>query len=298
MTQFTRFITEGLIKLPEKTKTLIVDQYLYWMLAYSAKVALKDADEVDQMMVASVVKRLAGSLGIRVPTSADIDRATKTISTKIKMDDLPEDYLRRLKSSKNEVKEKILTFKLLFTKDRYLGKDIGYAERVSDDEAIIVISALNILGDTTEDLLISPSTVMHNIKMGISTIEHELTHVIQYLVLGVLNKKQIDDPKAIKVAKSSAITKDDNYYLSQIEFDPMIKSAIAEIKAKLDLFKNADEQQKREIVDTYVWGNVPSSVIKKQINNNTKKNSKFFAVLKLHDPNKWKKAVKLLYSKI
>lgn len=122
-----------------------------------------------------------------------------------------------------------------------------------------------------------------------ATVEHELTHYIQENFLHPANrvrKKQYDSRKADFDF--------DAYYTSPIEFDPTIKSEIADLKQYIQhYYRNStlEPVQSNALIGFYV-GAFSKDQVYKYITPNLEPSS-FFLALKKKKPVAWKKAIKL-----
>lgn len=130
------------------------------------------------------------------------------------------------------------------------------------------------------------------------TVEHELTHYMQFKVFGKVDPKQISDKgKSSRDAEGS--TKAQQEYLSsQVEFDPQLKGRIKDIEVMVKALR------RRKGLETVDWkpfakiatGSADPKEVHAKYNIPTYVNiggeMDFFENLKKLDQAKWKKAVK------
>lgn len=131
------------------------------------------------------------------------------------------------------------------------------------------------------------------------TLEHEMTHYMQFRVFGGADHKQIAaDGKAI-AADSKAVQGKSKYFSSQIEFDPQIKSHAKSTIVAIRMNKRTkgmDNLTWQDVVKVAIGEVEAKDVIKaKNLPNWATLGAEqdFFHHLKRVDKDKWKKAVKL-----
>ena len=115
-----------------------------------------------------------------------------------------------------------------------------------------------------------------------SSLEHEFQHSIQFTLLKKVDKSQVSVATTDQYPNASKL---ELYYLSPLEFDPQIVSAISDYQALVD--------------DNRAWmddGEVELASFE-ELTTSTEYNSSaesFFAALKKYDNKRWKIAVKKL----
>lgn len=119
-------------------------------------------------------------------------------------------------------------------------------------------------------------------------IEHELTHVYQVLVLSKKDPRQIHSDYDSNLPEFT-----DDYYLGQVEFDPWIKDTINYVKTSIKNNK-LNSKKSRQLLD-YIF-NVSSDY--EQLDDKLKHLRHFFSVLKNKNYEKYKKAVKYVFSNV
>ena len=129
------------------------------------------------------------------------------------------------------------------------------------------------------------------------TFEHELTHYVQYKALHKLSAVQTYG--ADEAAQTSRIKgKKDAYYNSQVEFDPLIRTSLGEFhRMERDNIEAKMKGTRRGWIDIFVGAKaIPTQkfeMIRSEKHGGFIEPSEFFLSLKKHSPDKWKKAVKL-----
>lgn len=281
---FTRFLNEGLIKIPPKLEKeageFFKEQTLAYLLYKGMKQAGKDKDE--QEYTTTVIKRAATAEGVTVPNWKMATKAgqSRALSTKLNVEDLATRYLDQLE--KQYGNKKLVTglkvkFTLAFTKHKDItGSEAGKYIYKSMKEPEVIVSIPNLgleIGpkDYLSDMTLA--TIIKSIRNGMATIEHELSHVIQEHVLELL--KSIED---IKAGEKSEETGSDAYYTSKAEFDPMVRSTIRAFRSEVERGQLEDRKQVRALFDSWI------------------KTNKFLKALQNFDKLKWQKAIKLIWT--
>lgn len=140
---------------------------------------------------------------------------------------------------------------------------------------------------------------------SIGSIEHELAHMIQYKYLKQKSEKQVH-------SDSEYNSDDDKYYTSNVEFSPQLITAKESFSSIIEMLQDHVEYDKaynRKLFDFVVCISDLFPDIRDYIGDNSLKNSykvrasietikgrDFFKSLKTSDKDKWKTAVKYLYT--
>jgi hypothetical protein len=134
-------------------------------------------------------------------------------------------------------------------------------------------------------------------------VDHELTHYIQFKVIGRGHEQQIQNTGRSHAEPGSHQSNTDSYYSSQIEFDPQIKSAIANIVTSINRLK-------RKLKRDFNWHVLARVAVGELSHDEAFEQLKlddnalvveplhFFTTLKRVDQVKWRKAVKLFIAGI
>jgi hypothetical protein len=309
---FSLYLNEGLIKLPPKLIQSMLDYFVYWYLAYlEGSVDKKTYDEDDLDMIKLSIERLAKKHGVSIPTSGDVQKSMKirAVYKNFPVEDLPLQYLERVAKVKGqeameELKKEHVKFVVSFKEhpkvdmDKDFPQGIFYAEPA---EIIISIPNIQIKVPKMLELLsqFNHSEVSRNINFTLGIVEHETTHAVQSMVLYLLHPSQYDPEKGGKSVRGlhTGQAKQEKYFTSNIEFDPLIKTSIRELKGIFGKFKATTEKDKKDLFTKYTYGDVVSKDVSKADNKDFYR-SVFFKALKRSDLDKWKKAVKLLSQEV
>lgn len=292
-TKFSFFLLEGLIKLPHDLSTRAEEIFVKQAIAFVAYHGLQGTKGADERRyVLATIKQVAESENIDVPSLAEIARIgrTKKLTTRLPVGQLAERYASQLKQKYGDdpktskgisVKDLKVKLTIAFTEHKKVAPERGgvHDSGRSDSRENEVIISLPHLG-----LKISPDGVDFNavkirrkIKTGLGTLEHELTHEIQLSVLGLLHPDQVETE--VTRHGQSEWDKASSYYVSQIEFDPMVKSAIRRFRLNVEnIDARADFKKTRDLFDTWV------------------EKSSFLLHLRDVSVPKWKKAIKLIWT--
>ena len=121
----------------------------------------------------------------------------------------------------------------------------------------------------------------------VTTLEHELMHSVQNSLLKAVDDSQFSHATSDQYPKAS---KDELYWLSPVEFDPQIVSALNAYKDLL-LFKKEFDDTKTPELDTFRDLTSPKRASKNSVGGSSKM---FFNALKTYDEKRWRIAVKKL----
>lgn len=293
-------LQEGLIKLPRKALSDMTKFFVKMYLAYYH-------DHIEEELVGKAYYE-ANKLADEVAREYDVEvdeKDAKRLSRQIKEtflineDDLP--YSDRLKKIyPNFIEELGLPIKIKMVLDFVHTKDDAVADFDPNDNTIRVAMTKAKLTNL-EDEESRRDALNKNLTQAIGLIEHELTHAIQHNVLSRFHQKQIAN--VFDVANKKNLHASDNYANSQIEFDPWIKGEMAVFRSLEKEMKKLNTEYDRKLSLEYF-------VAARGASKNDYKNSEemekvmftspsvFFLSLKKHNPEQWKKAVKLFYQKV
>lgn len=312
-TNFSLFLNEGLIKLPPKLTEHMLKYFVYWYLCYveGQAAADKSYDEDDQDMIKVAIDRMAKKHGVLPPKPADVEKTKKTraVFKNFPVEDLPPTYLEKVAKVKGpeaieELKKSHVKFLVTFREHPKIDMDgdapqgIFYAE-----PAEIIISIPNMPAKTPK--MISLMSQFNHTEAGrlidntLGIVEHEITHCVQAMVLFLLHPSQYDPDRQGKSVRGLRKTqaKQEKYFTSDVEFDPWVKTSIRELKSLFSKNKATTPAQKKELLVHFTYGDVqPKGVSKADDGKHTRSN--FFKALRRSDPDKWKKAVKLLATEV
>ena len=297
-----------MIKLPPKLADSILEYFVYWYLAFLEGSAEADSslEEDDLDMIKLSLERLAKKHGSKAPIPQDIKKAmtSRAVFKNFPVEDLPPQYLERVAKVRGQeamktLKDARVKFVVSFRKHPKVDMDGDFPQGIFYAEPAEIIVSIPNMPVKVPTVLKVLATFNHpeisrsiNNTMGI--VEHELTHAVQAMVMWLLHSKQYDPDTGGKSAgrlpKKEA--KKDQYFTSDIEFAPTLKSSVRELKS---LFDKNKEKDKKEIFSKFTYSDVPSNGINKA---NEDGRSSFFKSLKRSDPDKWKKAVKLLSQEV
>jgi len=131
------------------------------------------------------------------------------------------------------------------------------------------------------------------IEYAISTLEHELTHGVQFLMLQQLHPSQVSGSGSKGARASDKVTFDEVYYTSQKEFDPQLKSALKSFENIVRRKGAKTRATKQALLRKFTWDDIPKPNVPEVDLHPHPDRSPFFQSLKRVDPIKWKKALKL-----
>lgn len=303
---FTHYLNEGLIKLPPKLVASTIEYFIYWYLAFleGTAEADKSLDEDDQDMIKLAIERLAKKFNSKTPTAVDIKKAmtNRAVFKNFPVEDIPPQYLEKVAKVKGPeaveaLKDAHVKFVVAF-KDHPSIKDNGEAVFYTKP-AEIYISIPN-MPIEPKDMIELLSTFNHAeagraINRTIGTIEHEVMHAVQSMVLFLLHPIQYSTNTS-KSAKPNLRGKD-KYYAKDIEFSPWLKTSVKALENVFEKSKATTAQAKKDLFTKFTYGDVLSKDVTKADNQQHERSS-FFKSLKKTDLEKWKKAVKLLSTEV
>lgn len=283
---FQRFLNEGLIKIPYKLQHVAEEFFKTNVLAYVAYRALKQAgrDKAQQEYVLLALKRAAASLRIALPDAQEIAKAGnhKALSIRIPLGEIDRRYLDRLEKkydhlTRHGIEVMLSRYKIKFTvafgKYADIGTQAGNYREGPGIEPEVIISIPNLKLDMHLDRHFNAAQAARRIKDGLESIEHELTHAMQFRVLGKLHS---DQTKGVSVNGGD---RSDKYFQDPSEFDPQIKTSIRHFRSQVEAAKaTADFKKTRQLFDGWV------------------EKSEFLNSLKKTSKPKWQKAIKYIWT--
>ena len=312
-TNFSLFLNEGLIKLPPKLTDQMLKHFVYWYLCYVEGQAMADKsyNEDDQAMIKVTVDRMAKKHGVLPPKPGDVEKTKKTraVFKNFPVEDLPPAYIEKVAKVKGseaieELKKARVKFLVTFRKHPKIDMDGDAPQGIFYSEPAEIIISIPNMPTKVPKMIELMSQFNHTeasrlVDNTLGIVEHEITHCVQSMVLFLLHPSQYDPDRQGRSVRGlrKDQAKQDRYYTSDIEFDPWVKTSIRELKSVFSKNKATTPAQKKELFTRFTYGDVqPSSISKADDGKYTRSN--FFKSLRRSDPEKWKKAVKLLASEV
>ena len=261
-------LSEGMIKLPSVLNDMR-RVMLEWYFAYVERVAPKRFSGSDLSEALRIVHAAEQKHGVRLTPDA-VEKGHQRFRTQsfAVHEVLYGDHV-----------DITVTLRVIFDRDEKLGSSGGMYDE--DDGPFIRISPFNMrmtgpsIG-TLDSLKASLSKVPHLIKL----LEHELTHLVQYQTLYYKHTDQAH-------MHSDYNAEDDDYNLSNIEFQPLIRSEVGRLEHLRAKYKSIPGYDERALTDAFILVADPPEWM------NPNNVSSFFDTLHNRAPAKWKKAVKL-----
>lgn len=305
---FGLYLNEGLIKLPPKLTSLILEYFVFWYLAFLQGTVDADTslEEDDLEMIELLLERIAKKHGSKVPAKADVKKAmtSRAIFKNFPVEDLPTQYLERVAKVRGPeamktLKDARVKFVVSFRKHPKVDMDGDFPQGIFYAEPAEIIVSIPNMPIHIDDVVHLLSTFNHaevsrSINNTLGIVEHELTHAVQAMVLWLLHSKQYDHTEGKSASNlPTEEAKKDKYFTSDLEFAPLVKSSVRELKSLFGKNKATTDQEKKELFTKFTY----SDVAEKSVNSADDKKfarSPFFKSLKRSDSAKWKKAVKLL----
>ena len=253
MIRFKNFISEGLIKVPDRIIKKFEKELLEF--AFSHMVVEVDLDYVD------AVKKVAKKNGVR-----SFKKSVKEKKTKYKRPDVEMPYL-----DWEDVDPVDNLFLILIFDERDATHNADYdTDHEVTGEPTITVYVSNYVRDIRE--VDTPEQASHMASQIVTKLKadlrHEMMHFVQDIYLANKHEKQNQqNPQSGKENRTKReIDKDNiNYFTSQQEFDPTIQSEIGEF--------------------------ISTSSFQPSLQKHIAK-SDFFRILKKHQPKKYKIAVR------
>lgn len=303
--KFNTYLNEGLIKLPPKLTDSLIGYFVYWYLAFlEGSAEASDAfDEDDRDMIQLALERLVKKFNSKTPSASDVKKTmtNRAVFKNFPVEDIPIQYLERIAKVKgsealDELKSAHIKFSVSFKPHPKVTEGEEGVFYKKPAEIIISIPNMQISVGKMLQLLsmFNHAEAGRNINNMLGIIEHEISHVVQSMILFLIHPQQFSDLQSKSVTKR--LTGHDKYLAKDIEFSPWIKTSVREIKSVFEKNK-ANAQEKKDLFTKFTYGDVLSKDVSKA-DNKKHERSKFFKSLKRSDLEKWKKAVKLLSTEV
>lgn len=264
---------EGLIKLPPGLLEALQDFTLKWYFAHVfAEIEKRHRFDDETLERAHRIVSSAAREHDAMPTQEQIRIARKKTA-----------FIKTFGTDEQVYHESLPKVKLKVQLDRQSNLH-GNLGLYRDHTAFITVSPFNMhMTGQALRTLSSLRYALSKVPELIGTLEHELTHLIQYRTLSKKSERQI----GIHDDYSLTGEVDAAWALSDIEFDPAIKSARGELKKLESKYKSFPGYNKESLRDAFLGvGKVPEFM-------HPNDTSHFFELLKSLDSRKWRKAVKL-----
>jgi hypothetical protein len=295
-----RLLTEGMIKVPTSMfaegKKLIAQEALGYIITTCEAAKTDHGQEL-----ADHGYKLLGKLDVEYKPGKK--KELSIFKMKMELDELPQSY-QKIVTSHGGIGNPNLKLELDWGASVRLGRDNdgSYRQMTAKSVGIIVLGIRKLVDQPwrswakTEDSK-GIEVMDRELEAIFDAYEHELTHFVQSKILMLVASNDDDaNDKAFKAASGSSR---EAYLTSDIEFDPTIKSEAGRFKRGAkeneDLgFKAGSTQDWFKIFigekKVKMLGDLsPAGMIAP---------SKFFLTLKSHDMTKWKKAVKLITTRL
>lgn len=281
---FSKFLNEGLIKTPKPLQDAAQNFFAETVLSYLTYYGLKltqDKDEREYVILN--LKRIANSL--KVPLKLKTPKSIYQHESKIfPVGNFAEAYVKSYNKlhgpdSLKNIKDLKVKINLAFTKHKQVGSSGGVYLEKKTPEIVVSIYGLELTHDEVFDpnnmLKFNSAAVLQKIKEGFATIEHELTHLVQFKVLQFLHSDQIKSHEGTYEIGTDSEVK---YYNSNIEFSPVLKTELRDFRSFVEKMKIESSSKKT-----------------KDFFNKWVQTSPFFIVLKQYNDSNWKKAIKIMW---
>lgn len=305
-------IQEGMIQLPAK----LLHEAWSFVLSETLKQCYANLEHVSTATERQI--SAAETLLDKAAVGFDVeDFPTKLIhapsSTKILPIEIPDRYLARYKKLRGERETKGLLNRKVNITVVYI--PAGFEEMTADtlgmyyaDGSVVAVQpgACKLDAEGIIAIVSSFKTLAaqaHALTLRLDkykgTLEHELTHMLQYTVFSDFHDKQLiafEPDNSVPKASQEA---QDIYLTSPMEFDPWIKSELPNIRALLRR-KQINGEAKRALVNKFVSADLHQGEVNSfsYTKNEDPERSDFFISLKRNNMKNWKLAVKLLTSKL
>jgi len=269
-------LCEGLIKVPAKllydVQHFVLDAYFTYLEYHVPKMLrFEDEDVLDSCL--RMIEQEKKARGVKtLPTfHTRLKLGARHVLKVFKLDD--QLYAHDVKLT--------VRVKVHFEKSSTLGSNLGQYNDSGEASSFIHVSpyALHMTGRSVTNKH-QLKHVLAKLEDLLALVEHELTHLVQY--------RGLDHPSQRAGNYADEEDFSDKYAMSQVEFDPLIKSAMGTARRALRTFRRDNPNRSdREYLDSFVSAAeaIPGYG-----------QSSFFAILKKRKPTAWKKAVKLFMS--
>lgn len=307
MKGFKEFIvTEGVIKLPPRLES-DVEEFIWkstlqmaypWMNKLNSYLLQDDGYAKLKELGVTVTEKhlkdeikaytaLAKKYGVKDTTKKQ-KKFTKTFTFDFKH--MPAHYPKDKKNIKRKMKLTLITEKANRANSGKwrLSKDGNSGDMTIDLSNMLALTKYNptVISQSLE-------AFKKDMKTALSTMEHELMHVVQGMLLVQVDIKQGSQQYLFKNSQNFLLDQGDAYFNSPNEFDPTIVSALDDLRRILDWKKTNPEFENDSVkhtIDVFVLSKKYSGKHSEYLV------SPFFKALKKVDKNNWKRAIKKFYT--
>lgn len=275
---FIQFLTEARIVVPQTTHKEVMNVVVAAYFNYISQLMQQQGKKPDQAFLKAMRSARAkyGNFSL-YDIGVDAQVSLQGTATYY-VDELPDRYKsKNLKNSKIKIQA-----------GNYGSEQDLRAEYYGKAKGIpgLIRVNVNAIPGVTDDPGDS-TAILDDIEELQNIVDHELQHVTQDSVLRKLHPKQFIQPGDVQDP-----TNQEEYFLSPVEFQPQITTAVSEFKRSLAALKtrvDVTPAQLKGVLHSYLTGGeMPSGMLKWK----PYFNSPFFRVLYSKDRQKWKKAVK------
>lgn len=273
--RIVELLQEGTIKVQPSVLQAAQATFLSALHAQLSAVAKKLPDKVERSLAEAGLRRLERVF--KIAPAPELGRG-KIVKRKQELE-LPERYLKKLSPEARRAVPKSYQQVLVFDGTHPLldGTESGLFQ---ETPPTMVISApvLGLQPDKALDLILVGKIVEleRRIKHGLSVIEHELTHATQFGALQRLHPSQVEGDSDVSKLE---------YFTSNLEFSPLLKTEIARY-----------QRDPKGTIKIFTWSD--KTPTESELKSLPAERSKLFGALKLLEPSKWRKAVKLFTQEV
>lgn len=301
--KLTELLIEGEIKIPEKQYEILSDTFVYWYMSYFQNFVESQLKDKEYEKAKNWVKAVCNKYNVPIPSKDDVETAGNETFQQFKIDFQASDwpYTDKLKKFYPDISSLngSLAYRIYFKTDtKVIGKGTLAAYR---DRKIIISIPNHYMDETYLSRGDSKrrAILTRDLERALGSLRHELAHAVQFEILSKLHHDQVQSINDIEIGELSSEERTDLYLLSQVEFDPQIKS-IAKLFQGVELYSKSQLQKyDRKKALEYVTGASTKDLTPEEISQiGFNKPNKFFVTLKKKDPTRWKKAVKIFYQLI
>lgn len=298
---FKQFLKEGLIQNPPKLLKDIVDFVVFTYLAYVKDKIETHLEGNDFNTANRLLKKTCDEHKMPMPPDKYSEKVGKSKMEehefKLDFSDLPRHYLDKLKKLGTDV-SKLHSYDHVIAELDLSPQSTIKSSGLFHPDTLTMSFSLKysgmILDEDNIDLDRIHSVLLDKLPSLVGVVDHECAHMVQFLVLRRFHEYNV---KSDYASDNLTDENSDDYYNSQVEFDPQIKSEAAYFKGVEKLSKEFDvkdyDKEKALAHFTYADGTTPPKGSDLEKISYTRR-SPFFAALKRKNPTQWKKAIKLL----
>lgn len=261
--------------------------------------------EIEQHRALTLLDKVGGKLDVEDYPS---NMASADSKSKVLKIEIPQKYLDRYRKLRGERETKLLlkrdiTITVVFNPAKFEDMTEHVGGTYYSDGRIVAIQpqALKLNGEETISIVAANRSDLNKqaqefgkrAKLMKTTLEHELTHLLQFVVFADFHAQQLltttpDD--SVQKGSDEAL---DIYFNSPIEFDPWIKSETTKFTQLAD---GMSEAEQKAAFKKFVSSDLKPSELAKT--KGDKERSRFFLALKKYNEPQWKKGVKLLLTRL